>query len=114
MHGRACWAAAVLVVLIHCASGPSIQQDPTTERPKVGCILPTASQQARIAGRLLPETVLVIGVTSMEDGERWKVVRAPDFNHEEWEPHGREAIKFGSRCQVGSTLDQFSAARREP
>lgn len=104
MRGRACWAAAFVVVLINLNCATALEQDPTPERPKVGCILATQKQQSQVSGRLMPEKVIVIGITSAEDGERWKVLRGPDFALDDWQPHDREAIHFGARCESGSAF----------
>ena len=88
--------------------------DPTPEKPKVGCLLATPDQQARVGGRILPETVLIIGTTSFEDGGRWKVVRAPDWNQEEWLPYANDAVHFGARCRIGNVSSLVDASRAGP
>jgi hypothetical protein len=108
--GRVCWGAAVLVVLVHCASGPGL--DPTPERPKVGCILPTMRQQGQVQGKLLPEVVRIIGVTSFEDGQRYKVLRAGEFDTARWQPWEREKIRFnGCGMEVEAFRDLMRASK---
>lgn len=68
--------------------------DPAPDHPKFGCIYPTANQNARADGKLLPEIVRVIGVTSPEDGERWKVLRAGEYDPKKWQPWPKNAIRF--------------------
>jgi hypothetical protein len=98
MRGRACWVAAFIVVLIHCSSALGPEPDPTPDRPRVACIadspLPAMQLRKATGTRLLPEVVRVIGVTSGEDGERWKVLRAGEFDATQWQPWPKEKIQF--------------------
>jgi hypothetical protein len=102
--------AALAAFCVSCASAPIDYGSP--EHPKVGCFTATPKQNASIAGKFMPETVISIGLTSMEDGERVKVLRAPDFNPEKWEPHPKEEIVFGGRCRSGADLQQMFDATR--
>lgn len=108
---RAVLAALIAAVLISCADAPSIDYG-SPENPKVGCFVATPKQNATIAGKFQPEIVISIGLTSMEDGERVKVLRAPNFNPEKWEPHSKEELVFGARCRAGSDLQQMFDASR--
>lgn len=113
MRGRACWVAAVLLVWIGCMT--TMRPDPTLEHPWVGCIadspLAIAQRPAPGGGRLLPEVVRVIGATSGEDGERWKVLRAGEFNPERWQPWEKEKIQFQGCGAEADAVQQVFAAR---
>lgn len=90
-------AALVWVIgLGGCAS--AIPPDPTPERPRIACIadspLPARQISKGSGNRLLPEIVRVIGVTTAEDGERWKVLRAGEFDPEKWQPWPKRKIQF--------------------
>lgn len=78
----------------------------------VGCLLAPLSQQARFAGTLLPETVLWIGETPLEDGHRLMILRAPDWDPESWLPYEREAVTFGARCKIGGVSSIYGDASK--
>jgi hypothetical protein len=97
------------------------------DSPKVACIAksPFAAAQGKPGpngGRLLPEVVRVIGVTSMEDGERWKVVRGTyiaakcrgelvnDFSSCEWVPFDRDQIQFVGCGKEADSIRQIALA----
>ena len=108
--GFALAAFCYVCALTGCAPAHDLAT-PTPEKPRVGCLLATQEQQAKVAGRLLPETVLVIGETPPEDGERWKVIRAPDWNPDEWLPYERTVVRFGAQCQTGNASDFYGRPR---
>jgi hypothetical protein len=87
--------------------------EPTSEQPREGCIPVPPSEQANHAGTIAPEIVRVIGTTSLEDGQRWKVLRGPEFDPRHWLPFERDAIKFGAPCRINSP-NQFDASRGAP
>lgn len=101
-------AFAVVVLITGCASAS--QPDPTPQRPQIACISESSVPQMnpRTGGKVLPEIVRLIGVTSAEDGERWKVVRglynadacALDVDGDAcgWLPYDRSQIKTGAVC----------------
>jgi hypothetical protein len=113
---RACWVAGMLLVAIHCATAPELV--PTPERPTIGCIAdsPFIGRQktSHEGNRLLPEIVRLIGMTSPEDGERWKVLRQGEQNPDNWQPWPKEKIQTGRAC--GPEADAFReiAARKVP
>jgi hypothetical protein len=87
----------LLLILAGCASVP--KDDPTRDHPRTdGCIVPTLKERSQGEGRRLAEKVLVIGTTPLEDGERWMVVRGPEWNFDEWQPWAHDAITFGAQC----------------
>lgn len=121
--GGACWrrhalriavravayiAAAVavtvwVITMAACRPRYAVEIDPTATRPRVGCIasspFPAFQAKHKVSGsRLLPEIVRVIGVTSLEDGERWKVLRQGETDPENWVPYARGEIQFGGGC----------------
>lgn len=86
-----------------CRPRYAVVADPTVARPRVGCIatspFPAFQAKHKVSGsRLLPEIVRVIGVTSIEDGERWKVLRQGETDPEKWVPYSRTEIQFGGGC----------------
>jgi hypothetical protein len=103
-----------------CASAPP--PIPTPEKPRVGCIPATMKQQGSVPGRLLPETVYVIGMTSGADGERWMVIRGTylkgvcqgenlkDRHACPWLPYDMDAIKF---MGCGRETDAFRDLLRQ-
>lgn len=68
--------------------------DPTPERPRIGCLMPTIEQQSQVPGKLLPEIVRVIGFTSAEDGHRAKILRAGQFDVTKWQPWPEKSIRY--------------------
>lgn len=104
-------AAIVAAFCFSCASAAPIDYG-SPEHPKVGCFAPKTSDSAGHQGKLLPEVVISIGLTPIDDSERVKVLRAPDFNPEKWEPHPKEEIVFGGRCRAGADLQQMFDASR--
>lgn len=125
-------AAAILAisVLASCASAP--RADPTPERPRVGCIadspFPVRQKLSPGGSRLLPEIVRVIGVTSMEDGERWMIVRGGAYSAQacadpwdrercEWVPMEKEHIQFsgcGPEAEAVREVTLVGSARDQP
>ena len=106
-------AAAIIaiVALASCTSAP--RPDPTPEHPRVGCIADSpfpARQKLSLGGsRLLPEIVRIIGSTSLEDGERWMIVRGGAYSAQacadpwdrercEWLPYDKREIQTGGAC----------------
>lgn len=89
---------AALVFLVGCThQGP--RPDPTIEKPREdGCIPVSLKDRAMAEGKLLPERILIIGITPLEDGERWMVVRGPEWDFDDWQPWERESIAFGAQC----------------
>jgi hypothetical protein len=104
-------AAVVAAFCFSCASAAPIDYG-SVEHPKAGCFIATPKQNATIAGKFQPEIVISIGLTELEDGERVKVLRAPDFNPDRWEPHLKEEVVFGARCRAGGDLQQMFDASR--
>jgi hypothetical protein len=96
---------------LSCASSAPIDYG-SPQHPKVGCFAPKASDSGRHEGKLLPEVIISIGLTPIDDSERVKVLRAPDFAPEKWEPHPKEEIVFGGRCRAGADLQQMFDASR--
>lgn len=95
------WAGiggALLTGVARCAMTALLLPDPTPEHPRVGCIAdsPFESRQKHTVegNRILPEMVRVIGVTSAEDGERWKVLRAGERDPRAWQPWEKSRIQF--------------------
>lgn len=105
-------AALVSGFFVACSSAEAVAAPPSPQRPKVGCIVATLRQNGTHEGKILPEVVLVIGSTPIDDGARWIVLRAPDFNAKQWEPHSKEEILFGARCKAGAELQQMFDATR--
>lgn len=109
-----------------CASAPVTRSElfeaATFEHPVVACIAdsPFAARQLNpiTGGRVLPEVVRVGGLTSMEDGQRAKVLRAGETDPGAWQPWPveklqtrgcgqeaeamREAVAWGARGSVES------------
>lgn len=112
-----------LLLPVRCSSVPV---EPSPENPRVACIAKTPFapfQKASPNGsRLLPEIVRVIGKTSPEDGERWKVVRGiyfadkcagelvNDLDSCEWLPFAQAEIQF---VGCGPEADSIRYARAE-
>ena len=117
MRGRTWWVAALLLITVQCVT--SLRPDPTPERPWVGCIadspfVPFVPRQKLSASgaRMLPEVVRVIGTTSIEDGERWKVLRAGEFNVKNWQPWAKGKIQFagcGPEAEAVREVMSFSS-----
>lgn len=97
--------ALVGAALAGCASAPVRVPlaTPTPDNPRVGCILPTTKQGALVEGKIQPEKVYWIGVTSIDDGERLMIIR-PSFDEKEWIPMERGAVVFDGRCRLGPSL----------
>lgn len=109
---RAAFMVAVYlwVVGLAACSSASIPPTPSPEDPDVACIGTNSfgKMNPQTGGRVLPEAVHVIGITSPEDGERSKVVRGvfnqqaciEDIDGDEcgWLPFDSSLIKRGAIC----------------
>src|SRR5581483_2855940 len=109
-----CAAGAMLLALLcvnqmSCGSGTHglAVDDPTSDRPRIGCIADSPLPQAQIrnrqsCGRVLPEIVRIVGTYLDADGvpmldeygnEQWKILRAGEFNPEHWQPWSKKKIQ---------------------
>ena len=110
-------AVAVLcAALAGCSSLPPLPRDPTPERPIVACIAdsPFAPKQKLSAtgNRLLPEIVRLIGVTPDADGGRWMVLRAGEFDPENWQPWEKSRIQtFGCGPEADAMREVMDGSR---
>jgi hypothetical protein len=105
-------AAVLTTAFLFSCSSADAARPPSPEHPKVGCIAPTLRQSGSHEGKILPEIVIVTGETPIDDGARWIVLRAPDFDPKKWEPHSKEEIVFGARCKAGRDLQEMFDASR--
>ena len=98
---------------------PPLIDIPTPDHPRVGCIgaapdalcdgpacreLAKKNRHNKGQRVLMPEIVLVVGVTSVQDGERWKVLRQGERDPEKWLPYRRDEVVF-DRC--GAEADAY-------
>ena len=106
--------ALVSISLLSCGSLPPKERVCSPDHPCIGCVLPTMNQQSHVEGKLLPSIVRVIGQTSPEDGERWKVLKDGEQNPSRWVPMDQETVRFGAVCGMEARSFEDIFQRQEP